>query len=206
MDSRELSQERSQELNQELSQGYGPVAKLLHWVTVALVAVVWALGTFGDELPRGSARDTGLLAHIWIGLVILLVALVRIPWRMANPPPKVAPTEFGKWLIEWTDPVSRFVHYALYALLIAVPICGIALQFAEGHALPIFGLVEIPSPWLADKAFAHTVKEVHEVLANVLLALAFFHMAAALVHHVVFGDDTLSRMLPHLRKEHVKPR
>ncbi|CCE06772.1 putative cytochrome B561 [Bradyrhizobium sp. STM 3843] len=200
------SQGASQELSHEPGHEYGPVAKLLHWTTVAFVAVVWALGTFGDELPRGSVRDTGLLAHMWIGLVILLIAAVRIPWRMANPPPKVTPTEFGRWLIEWTDPVSRVMHYALYALLIAVPICGIALQFAKGHALPIFGLVEIPSPWLADKAFAHTVKEAHEILANVLLALAAFHMAAAVVHHVVFGDDTLRRMLPHLRNVQGEPR
>jgi cytochrome b561 len=85
-------------------------------------------------------------------------------------------------------------------LLVAVPAFGIALQFARGHALPLFGLGEIPSPWIADKAFAHNIKEAHEVLANVLVILAAFHMAAALVHHFVFGDNTLRRMLPHLHK------
>lgn len=180
------------------TEDYGPVAKTLHWITVLLVIAAWTLGTFGDEIPKGQPRDSGLLIHIWIGLTILVIAFVRIPWRIANPPPKLLDTEFGKWLIEWTDPVSRVMHYALYGLLVLVPLFGIALQFAEGHSLPLFGLAEIPSPWLADKAFAHTLKEVHEVLANVLVILAAFHMAAALVHHLVFGDSTLRRMLPRL--------
>jgi cytochrome b561 len=183
------------------SNEYGPVAKALHWVTVLLVIVAWSLGTFGDDLSEGSARNASLLTHIWIGLTILLLAVVRIPWRIANPPPKIVPTEFGRWLVEWTNPVSRIMHYVLYALLVLVPAAGIALQFARGHSLPIFGLAEISSPWIADKAFASNLKEVHEVLANLLVILALFHMTAALVHHWIFGDTTLRRMLPRLHKQ-----
>ena len=102
-------------------------------------------------------------------------------------------------------PVAKSLHWAtvlpLYGLLVVVPAFGIALQFAQGHSLPLFGLGEIPSPWLADKAFAHSVKEAHEILANLLVILAVFHMAAALVHHIVFGDNTLRRMLPPMRKQ-----
>ena len=181
-------------------EDYGPVAKTLHWTTVLLVILAWALGTFGDEFPKGQARDSGLLVHIWIGLAILTIALVRIPWRIANPPPRSLPTEFGRWLVEWTDPVSRVMHYVLYGLLVVVPLVGIAVQFARGHSLPLFGLGEIPSPWLADEAFVHSLKEVHEVLANVLVILAAFHMTAALLHHIVFGDNTLRRMFPRLGK------
>ncbi|PDT76308.1 cytochrome b [Bradyrhizobium sp. C9] len=183
------------------SDDYGPVAKTLHWITVVLVIVAWTLGMFGEELSEGSAQESGLLMHIWIGLAVLVLAVVRIPWRIANPPPKIVPTEFGRWLIEWTDPASRLMHYLLYGLLIVVPAFGIALQFAQGHPLSLFGLGEIPSPWLADNAFAHSLKEVHEILANLLVILAAFHMVAALVHHIVFGDSTLKRMLPRMRKQ-----
>lgn len=182
-------------------EDYSPIPKLLHWLTVVLVAAAWILGSFGDELSKGAARDAGLLAHIWIGLAILVIAAIRIPLRIANPPPRAASTEFARWLIEWTDPAARIMHYVLYALLLAVPIVGIAVQFAQGHPLPLFGLAEIPSPWAADKAFAHSVKEVHEVLANILVILAVFHMTAALAHHIVFADNTLRRMLPRMRKQ-----
>ncbi len=183
------------------SEEYGPVAKTLHWATVLLVIIAWTLGMFREDLSEETSKGSGLLTHIWIGLIILVLAFVRIPWRIANPPPKIVPTEFGKWLVEWTDPTSRLMHYVLYGLLVVVPAFGIALQFAQGHSLPLFGLGEIPSPWLADKAFVHSLKEVHEILANILVILAVFHMAAALVHHIVFGDNTLRRMLPRLRKQ-----
>lgn len=182
------------------SNDYGHVSKTLHWVTVLLVIIAWPLGIFGEKLPKGSAQESGLLTHIWIGLTILGISVVRIPWRIANPPPKFVTTEFGKWLVEWTDPASRLMHYTLYGLLIAVPAFGITLQFAQGHPLSLFGLSEISSPWLADKAFAHSIKEVHEFLANLLVIFAMFHMTAALVHHLVFRDGTLRRMLPNLRK------
>jgi cytochrome b561 len=82
-------------------------------------------------------------------------------------------------------------------LLVAVPIAGIVLQFARGDSLSIFGIVDIASPWPArDRAFAEGVKEVHELLAHSLLAVAGLHAVAALVHHWVFGDRTLVRMLP----------
>jgi cytochrome b561 len=40
------------------------------------------------------------------------------------------------------------------------------------------------------------MKEVHEILANALVMLAGLHAAAALIHHWVLRDRTLTRMLP----------
>ena len=77
-----------------------------------------------------------------------------------------------------------------------MPVVGIILQFARGDALPLFGLGEIPSPWLANRPFARSVKEAHELLAHGMLALAALHAAAALFHHWALGDRTLTRMLP----------
>jgi len=70
------------------------------------------------------------------------------------------------------------------------------VQFARGNALPVFGLFEIASPWASNRAFARSVKEVHEVLANALVILAILYAVAALVHHWIFRDRTLARMLP----------
>lgn len=179
--------------------GYAPIPKLLHWVTVGLVAVAWVLGTWGDDLPK-DVQTQAWIAHMSVGLVILVIAGIRIPWRVASPPPQAAPTRLGTWLIEWTDPVARIMHYCLYGLLVAVPVVGIVLQFTRGHPLPLFGLWEIPSPLMPDKPTARFVKEVHEVLANALVILGLFHMAAAIIHHVVFRDGTLLRMLPRARR------
>jgi cytochrome b561 len=179
---------------------YGIVPQLLHWMTVLLVIVAWTLGTFGDDLPKGAARATGLFTHISAGLLILAVLVTRLTWRLADPPPPLQPNEFGRWLGAYADPAARLAHYILYALLIAVPVTGIIAQFAHGDALPLFGIGEIPSPWTRDRAFTHTVKEIHEIAANALLIVATFHAAAALIHHFVFHDDTLIRMLPGDKK------
>ncbi len=178
------------------ADGYGAIAQSVHWLTVVLVAIAWASGTFDDVLPKGAARAVGLFVHISAGVAILVALAVRLLWRMVDPPPKPAPTMLGAWV----DAVGRLMHYALYALLVAVPIAGIVLQFARGDALPLFGLAEIPSPWVADRAYARSVKEVHEVLANALAILAAFHAAAALVHHWILRDRTLVRMLPATRR------
>lgn len=181
-------------------QDYGATIKALHWLTVLLVATAWILGTFGDALPKGTGRDAGLFVHISAGLAILAVVLVRIPLRAAGSTPPPEPARFGKVVLAWTVPASRFVQFVLYVLLVAVPLVGLMVQFAAGHALPVFGITTIASPLVADKALADSVKEVHEILANSLLALALMHMAAALLHHWVIGDDTLVRMLPPARR------
>ena len=109
-------------------------------------------------------------------------------------PPRVKPIR--QMACRFADPSARLAHYTLYALLIAVPIAGIIEQFARGDPLPLLGIGEITSPWIQDRAFAHSVKEIHEVAAHVLVIVAIFHTAAALIHHFVFRDNTLIQMLP----------
>lgn len=180
---------------------YNGLAQSLHWLTAFFVLIAWSLGEFEDVLPKGAGRAVGLFVHISVGLTILAMLVVRVPCQIAyKPPPE--PTKFGTWMTIWTDPAARIAHYAMYLLLAAVPISGIVLQFARGNALPLFGLSEIASPWIADRAFAGNVKEIHEILANALVILAMFHGLAALLHHFVFRDRTLVRMLPLLNKGH----
>jgi cytochrome b561 len=179
----------------KLAYRYSPTAQLLHWLTVLLVAIAWVLGTFGDALPKGAGQAAGLFTHISVGLAILVISMMRVPWRMTHTP-TAEPAKSGTGIGRWTDAAAQIAHYALYVLLVAVPVTGIALQFARGNGLPLFGLGEIASPWVADRTFARTVKEVHEVMANALVILASFHAFAALLHHFVFHDRTLVRMLP----------
>lgn len=181
---------------------FSATTRTLHWLTVPLLAIAWALGTFDEILPRGTARAAGLMVHISIGLAILAMLLARIPLRIASAPP-AGPTKFGTWMTIWTDPAARVTHYLLYFLLAAVPVSGIILQFAHGASLPLFGFAEIASPWAYNRTFAHNVKEVHELTAHALLITAVFHAIAALIHHFVFRDNTLLRMLP--RSQSGKP-
>src|SRR5580658_4492259 len=92
--------------------------------------------------------------------------------------------------------LGQFVVVFLIALLVAVPFMGILVQLKRGHALPLFGIWDLNSPWPVDRAMAKGLLEVHEYLADALLLLAGVHAAAALMHHYLFEDRTLLRMLP----------
>ena len=69
------------------TKNYGAIPQTLHWLTVVLVAVAWALGAFGDVLPKGAPRESGLLVHVTAGIAILMLLAVRLAWRLADPSP-----------------------------------------------------------------------------------------------------------------------
>jgi len=175
--------------------GYGSAARAMHWASAAFIAVAWLLGTFIDDFPK-SAEPAVLFTHMSLGLAILALLLSRLAWRFADPAPLPAETAFSPW----SDRLAILMQWLLYALLLAAPISGIVLAFARGQPVPIFGLFEIASPWARDRAFARSVKDVHELLTDSVLILASLHAAAALLHHYVLKDATLLRMLPRPRR------
>ena len=181
------------------SKSYGAVAIALHWIVVLVVLGAWFTGWLGDALPRDS-HELGLFFHISFGLALFSIALARFGWRIADPPPAPEPSKFGgkvgSKLGTWAGRASELVHLIIYALMFAIPVLGIMTQFARGYPLPVFGLLDIPSPWTGDRAFTHDMKELHELLANVLMILIGLHAGAALVHHYVLHDRTLLRMVP----------
>jgi cytochrome b561 len=171
---------------------YGTVPQVLHWLTAILVICGFLLGQFGDDLPKGNAQDIGLFVHMTLGQCVVVLLIARLVWRVANRPPPPEPTPLGR-LVAWA---ARLSHFTLYALLLVVPFLGIIVQLKRGHALPVLGFWEFQSPWPADRNIAKTILGFHGWLADALLILAGMHAGAALVHHYVWRDLTLRRMLP----------
>ena len=77
-----------------------------------------------------------------------------------------------------------------------MPLLGVIVQLKRGHTLPVLGLWQFHSPWPADRATARSILRIHNFLADALLILAGIHAVAALTHHYVWRDRTLTRMLP----------
>ncbi len=152
----------------------------------------WLLGQFGDALPKGQGRAFGLLMHMTLGQCVIALVVIRLAWRIVNPPPPPEATPLGRLVVV----AAKLSHFTLYALLFVVPCLGMIVQLKRGHDLPVFGLWDLTSPWPADRAVARAVLSVHYYLADTLLILAGIHAGAALVHHWVWRDRTLSRMLP----------
>jgi cytochrome b561 len=171
---------------------YGALPQIIHWLTALFVIVGWLLGQFGDALPRGDGRAFGLLMHMTLGQCVAALLIIRLAWRLFNPPPPPEATPLGRLIVV----AAKLSHFTLYALLFVVPFLGMIVQLKRGHDLPVFGLWDFTSPWPADRAVARSVLTVHYYLADTLLILAGIHASAALVHHWIWRDRTLARMLP----------
>lgn len=172
---------------------YGAGPQLIHWLTALFVIAGWLIGQFGEYLGRFDR--IGFFIHMMLGECVIALLILRLAWRAANPPPPMEPTPFG-FLIK---AAAHLGHFTLYTLLIVVPLLGIIVQLKRGHALPVFGVFELSSPWPTDRAMARGILAVHYYLANALIVLAGVHACAALAHHYLWRDRTLVRMLPGAR-------
>jgi cytochrome b561 len=166
--------------------------RAIHWATVLCVLFAYGV-TYAEALFARGTPERAMVwwLHISVGLLVLAFTLARVGLHgvVRLPPPSPAVTGL-------TALAAKGAHIALYLLLLAVPLVGIWLAFLRGTDVSFFGLFSIPSPVAVDRAAAGNVKEVHEWLANGLLAVAALHAAAALWHHFVRRDDVLTRMLP----------
>jgi cytochrome b561 len=79
--------------------------------------------------------------------------------------------------------------------MILVPVVGIPTLLFRGRGLD-FGFAQIASPFERSKDIFGPLTQFHEFAAYALIALAAFHILAAVYHHRVLRDDTLRRISP----------
>ena len=53
----------------------------LHWVTAALVGLLWAIAEVIDFFPKGAPKIAVRSVHIALGVVLGVILLTRIAWR-----------------------------------------------------------------------------------------------------------------------------
>ncbi len=170
---------------------YSAVSLTLHWLTAALV--IGQIGLIAaHEAADGPASREFLNLHKSVGLSILVLTLVRLGWRLANPAiplPETTP--------RWQKLAARTTHVLFYVFLIAMPLVGWSASSAAGREIVWFGLFEWPLlPIGGGRDVARDLMEVHELAAKLLIALVVLHVLGALKHHFVDRDNVLHRMIP----------
>ena len=170
---------------------YGSVAKLLHWSIVVLIITQLVLGISADDLPNGLRKLELLAWHKSFGMLILMLALVRLAWRYANPRP-VPPADMPRW----QRLAAVGTHRLLYALILLQPLTGWLMSSYKNYPVSFFGLFQWPDLVAPDAGMHELFEEVHEWLARLLVTVAIIHASAALYHHFGRRDDVLRRMLP----------
>ncbi|HML29402.1 MAG TPA: cytochrome b [Hyphomicrobium sp.] len=169
---------------------YAPGLIAIHWITALVFVVIFASIELREYYPRGSEmRDFLKATHKSFGMLILLLALLRITLKSRNSTPPIVPP-----LPAWQTGLSHLVHLILYAAMIAMPLLGWLMSSASGGSVPFFGL-QIAPIIAPDKELAHTLEEIHEFIGNALYYVIGLHALAALFHHYIVKDNTLLRMV-----------
>lgn len=184
------------------SSHYTAVAQALHWLLALGLTAMVVLGLVMTHAGLSRLTQFKLYQlHKSIGITILLVALLRLAWRLAHRPPPLP-----RAMPAWEKGAAHASHVILYALMIGLPLVGWIMVSVSPFNLPtvLYGVVPWPHvPGLAhvaNKPFWEGVaKTVHAYGAYLLIALVGLHAAAALRHHFVLRDDVLARMLPNVR-------
>jgi cytochrome b561 len=169
--------------------GYGPVTRIFHWSIAVLAAWQFATATLHFVDEEAPLVEALWWTHRATGFAILLLAFLRGAWGLANlreRPPRHA---------GWLGDAARLGQLALYALMIVVPAVALLRTYANGRGFVWFGVEIIAASGERREQLTDLTNQLHGPLGWVLFALVVGHAAMALVHHFVFRDRTLVRML-----------
>ena len=172
------------------AETWGAVARGFHWLIAVLILVQFVIGSVAEEMKLTPAKLDLFVWHKSVGSTVLVLALLRLVWRLANPAPAMPAGTPG-----WERKLAVIAHWALYGLIFAVPLSG--WWVSDASRVPFKGFFFLPMPdFIAtDRALQESAAEVHEVLTMTLLIVVLGHVAAALRHHFLLRDDVLRRML-----------
>lgn len=158
--------------------GYGLTSILLHWLTAIAVLVL-----FLTHEREWSA------VHLGTGLLATPIFLLRLYRRVRRGYPRIGdqPVIFNF--------AARLVMLAFLLCLLAVTVTGLAIPPLEGKPVAFFGVASFAIPLPEDPAWAEIAKRIHDFAGHALIPLVALHVLGALVHHFVYRDPVLIRML-----------
>lgn len=176
---------------------YAPVAIALHWLIAALILFELGLG-LRMEGATGPLRFAVFQLHKSIGITILLLAVIRLLWRVVRRPPPLA----GQG---WEKALAHLVHGGLYLAMLALPLSGWLVISSSRIVVPTLLYGAVPWPHLPGFAAMGAAARddwhvagvtLHVTLAFALMAMIALHQAGVLKHHLIERDGTLARMAP----------
>jgi cytochrome b561 len=168
---------------------YSTPAIVLHWLMALLIFAGFPLGLYMVDLPLSPDKLKLYSYHKWIGITVLMLAAIRLSWRLTHTPPPLPDR-----VAAWQRHASAIVHGLLYLLMIAIPLSGWLMSSAKGFQTVWFGVLPLPDLIGKDKALGELLAEVHKILNFTLLGLVVLHVGAALQHHFIERQPFLQRM------------
>jgi cytochrome b561 len=137
----------------DTKSGYGWVSIALHWLTAAIVVVMWTVGSLSQTSLHRTDPSLVYL-HTSIGIAVWSLLWVRIIWRFAVGHPGPLPGQ-GRFLFA----VVKCFHFLLLIAIGVMLLSGPLVVWSTGDGIHVFGLV-IPSPF-------GMLPEMHQFLRDV---------------------------------------
>jgi cytochrome b561 len=171
-------------------QSFNPLQRLLHWVMAICILTMFFVGV--GMVSTIDPKYLPLISfHKSLGIAILVLALIRLVVRLRYGAPALP-----RDLPEPMKLAAELSHYALYTLMIAMPLIGWAMLSTAAYPIIVFGGLRLP-PILHQSDSLHTILwNAHYYLAFCFFALVLVHIAAALFHALVRRDGVFEAMAP----------
>ena len=180
----------------DTATGFGIVTKTIHWLTVLLVFLLFALGVFMTKMVGGNWEIEQIFfvfsLHKTLGMTVLALAVIRVLWRVVQPHPNPIESHAKAEVL-----AAKTVHWLLYALIFLMPVTGWLHHSSTTDLAPIWGpfpqrLGFVPQIETWEKFLGWT----HYATAWLMGGIIATHIAGALKHALIDRDGTLGRMLP----------
>jgi cytochrome b561 len=171
-------------------QRFTPFQRLLHWLmAICILSMLFiGVGMVSTIMPKYLPL---VAIHKPLGIAILVLALIRLGVRLRYGAPAL-PAD----LPEPMKLAAYLSHYALYALMIGLPLIGWAMLSAAEYPIVLYGGLHL-TPILPQSDTLHALLwDAHFYLAFAFFALILMHVAAALFHALVRHDGVFESMAP----------
>jgi cytochrome b561 len=180
-------------------QRFTPLQRALHWLMAVCILAMLFIGV-GMASSVAPKYLTLVSIHKTLGTAILILALIRLAVRLRYGAPPL-PAD----LPEPMKLAAHLSHYALYALMIAMPLIGWAMLSAAKYPVVLWPGVWLPSILPLSSSLHTALWNAHFYLAFLFFAVVLLHVAAALFHALIRRDGVFDAMAPGLTHAEVGP-
>lgn len=173
------------------TDNYGLVSKTFHWLSAIIIIGLFILGIWMVDLTYYSEwYKTAPHWHKSIGILLFIFTALRLLWKVINPKPLAEKSQTP--LVQKS---SHIAHLALYLILLVIMSSGYLISTADNRAIDVFDWFSIPSLGQLFDQQEDIAGEIHQYSAYILIALSALHAIAALKHHFIDKDRTLTKMI-----------
>ena len=169
---------------------WDPLVRLFHWNLVAAFTIAYLI-------------EDPLTVHVWAGYVIAALVILRVVWGFVGSGHArfsdfvYSPAEVVSYLRDMIgsrakrylghSPGGAAMVFTLLVCLAATVVTGLIVYGGEHQAGPLTGMF--------GKDTGEAVEDVHAVIANITLALVFFHIAGVALASYAHRENLVQAMI-----------